>query len=175
MHRRLRYTVIGALLVCGTAASGLVLAADGKGYGAVHCHSGNYATLNNVPGISGSVSLSQQLFYWYGTIYNPWTYTQTLFCPLVKDTTGISSALFVAYDRHETEDVICRLSGEESTGANFWREVEQGETEGYGSSSQTIALPGISAGYDYYALGCSLPPKSGNNTSHLVSYDVQEL
>jgi len=164
---------MGGLLFSLTAVSSLAMASDWKSYGAWGCNNGQYVT--TAFSGTGTVTVALVPSYWYGTIFNNTTQTQTLICPIINDAgQGLLRASFVAYDRHETQDVICRMAVEQSSGNDFWREVVQGQTMGYGSGSQEVPLAGLPPTYTYYTFGCYLPPKSGNNLSHFVSYDIEE-
>jgi hypothetical protein len=161
---------MGGLLFSMTAVSSLGMATT---YAAWGCNNGLYVT-TSFSG-TGTVQVAVEPSYWYGTIANGTTQTQTLVCPIINEVgAGIVSASFVAYDRNPTSDVVCKMAAEWASGNNFWREVVQGQTTGYGSQAQEISLGGIQAGYPYYTFGCYLPPISGGNYSHLVNYDIQE-
>lgn len=138
-------------------------AADDKTYAGASCHDAVWADGN-----LGSGAI------WAGTRMNTSATNElTVLCPLVRDTSQISSGTLKVYDRHPTRDVHCWLFFEIAIGETVYRYDDYEKTSSYGPQVKTLSFGAVTGGESYYAQ-CELPRTSDGMASHIAMVKIRE-
>jgi hypothetical protein len=155
--------LISGILGSTLAFASIVSGAEYKAYPGAYCKQPIW--LASDPG-------SPEL--WLTTLANASTTAElSLLCPLVRDSSYISSATIQVYDRHPTQDVHCWIFFEFASGADIFRFDDYEKSTGEGVGVKNLQFGTVQGGETYYAQ-CQLPRKVNGNSSHLASLIVHE-
>jgi hypothetical protein len=100
------------------------------------------------------------------------TTTASVFCgaaPVVSSNINLIEA--VVYDRHPIQDVCCFLSVQNSAGVVITEASRCSVGSGVGSQLLSFIPPINTVGTAI--VSCTIPPRVGNNASHVTSYRIR--
>ena len=156
------------LLIAGILGSTLAFASVGSGaeykaYPGAYCKQPIWNP--------GDLGIAQP---WFTTLLNASTTAElSLVCPLVRDSSHISSATIQVYDRHPTQDVHCWMFFEFASGSDVFRFDEYKKTTGSGVGVKNLQYGTLQGGETYYAQ-CQLPRAHEGTFSDLAALVVHE-